>query len=79
MNALTLVWWVSAVGGTLAVLCAALNDRWRRRLLIVAATLFAVAGVLGILSIGVLFLAAAVGCAVAGMRVEAKAGHPVDA
>ncbi len=41
---------------------------WRRRLLAVAAATYMVAGVLGILSIGIVFIATAVVCALLAMR-----------
>ena len=48
-------------------------------MLFVAAALFAVAGVLGILSIGVLFFIVAVGSAAAGLRVGRDDSQPVNA
>jgi small-conductance mechanosensitive channel len=67
-DVLVVLWFVSAIGGGLALLIAAVAPTHRRALLVTAAALFAVAGVLGILSVGALFLVAAALCAVGARR-----------
>jgi hypothetical protein len=67
-DVLVVLWFVSAIGGGLALLTAAFAPSGRRTLLTTAAALFVVAGVLGILSIGALFLVAAALCAVGARK-----------
>ena len=69
-DALSMVWWTSALGGGLAALTAAVAPRVRRKALFTASALLLLAGVLGILSIGVLFLVAATACAVLATRTR---------
>lgn len=61
-TALAVVWFATAIGGAVAAVLAVLLPDRRRGLLLVAAACFAVAGVLGILSIGIVFVVGAVVC-----------------
>lgn len=70
---LVALWFTSAIVGGLALLGASATPRYRHTCLLVAAASFAVAGVLGILSIGVLFLVAAALCALGARRTRARA------
>lgn len=67
MTALTVAFYVALVMAVIASAGAVAPPR-RRQLLAVAAGAYAVAGVLGILSIGIVFLAAAVVCALLALR-----------
>lgn len=67
-QALTVVWWSSALIGVVALVVAALSPRRRGTTLAVAAGGFLVAGVLGILSIGLVFVILASVCAFAATR-----------
>jgi len=67
MDLLAIVLWAGAVGGVSAVVFAIVVPPRRQAWLIVAAVLFVPIGILGILSIGVLFLGAALACAVAAV------------
>ncbi len=69
MNAtlLAMVLWGAAAFGVIAAISAITLPRLRRVLFLVAAVLFLPIGVLGILSIGVVFLLAAVACLVAAV------------
>jgi hypothetical protein len=67
---LTAVWFAAVLGGALAALAAVLTRRARRRIaLLVAGSCFGVAGTLGILSIGIFFLAVAMVCLVVATRI----------
>ncbi|HVE73813.1 MAG TPA: hypothetical protein VNA30_01795 [Mycobacteriales bacterium] len=68
---LVVLWYLCAIGGAVALVAGVANRRYRRTCLVVAASLFAIAGVLGILSIGVLFLVASALCAVGAWRTRA--------
>ena len=70
MEALSLAAWSSAVTGVVALPVAALRASVRRTALATAAAGFAVAGVLGILSIGLIFIILAVLCAFAAARTS---------
>jgi uncharacterized membrane protein len=70
---LTIIWYAAATLGVVAVIVSFLRPPVRRPALLVAATAFAVAGVLGILSIGVVFLVAAAVCGVAVWRYPPQA------
>lgn len=59
--------WAGAAAGTVAVVVAITTPRWRRPVLFVAAALFLPIGVLGIFSVGALFLVAALGCVIAAI------------
>lgn len=54
--------WTGALGGVIAVVAAIVLPNRRRAALLVGAALFLPIGVLGILSIGIVFLIAAVAC-----------------
>lgn len=68
MDVLGVIWWGSAAGAVAAVGVAVAIPSRRRDALLVASVLFLVAGVLGILSIGILFIVAAVACGVVATR-----------
>lgn len=65
---LALLWWTGVVLGVGAVVAALAMPRHRTTAWWVAAGAFGLAGVLGILSIGLVFLVAAVGCAMMAVR-----------
>jgi hypothetical protein len=71
MNVLTVVVYAAMVIGAAAVIAGVAVPRLRRPMFWLAAGMFTVVGVLGILSIGILFLAAAVVC----VWVAARTGH----
>ena len=71
-DVLVVLWFFSAISGGVAVVAAIVAQEHRRGLLLTAAGLFTIAGVLGILSIGVLFLVAAGLCAALGLQAPAK-------
>lgn len=62
MLVLVWIWFAAAIGGIVAVVASLLLSDRQRELLGVAGVLFAIAGVLGILSIGILFLGASAAC-----------------
>lgn len=66
--------WVGAGGGVLSVIVAVAAPARRRAALLIAAMLFVPIGVLGILSVGVVFLVAAVLC-----LIGAVLSRPTDA
>ena len=82
---LGIVWWSLVAIGVVLVLGAAARREQRILLLTAAAAVLAVAGVLAILSIGLVFVAAGAGCAawaaherrtaVASQVGDAPAGH----
>ena len=74
-TALTIVWFAAAASGIVASVLAAFLPGRRRTLLLVAAGGFTVAGVLGILSIGMVFIAAAVVCRQLANRHERRPVH----
>lgn len=67
-EALTIIWWLAAATGITAVVISLVRPEARRAALLAGAGAFAVAGVLGILSIGIIFLVAAVVCGVLAAR-----------
>lgn len=71
---LTVIWFAAALGGLTAVAIAVAVSRWRREALLLGAIVFAVAGVLGILSIGIVFLGLAALCAYLAGRVDVPEG-----
>ena len=75
MDLLGLIWWGSAVGGLAAVAVAMTMPSRRHAALLMASLLFLVAGALGILSIGIIFIVAAIACAVAAVRSARTAGQ----
>ena len=62
MAILGIIWFVVAAAGVMAAATALVARGVRQRLLVVAGSCFAVAGLLGILSIGLLFLLLSVAC-----------------
>jgi hypothetical protein len=70
---LVIVWWSSTGLGALALVVAALRPRARVRALATAGAAFLIAGVLAILSIGLLFLIVAALCFLAATRAAADA------
>lgn len=78
MNALSVVLYGSLSIAVATCVGAALLPRPRARLLVLAGSCYAVAGVLGILSIGLIFVAAAVTCfaLAARMTFSAPGSHP---
>lgn len=68
MDALSMIWWGSTIVAIVAVAVGVAVPIRRRQALVVAAVLFMVAGVLGILSIGIIFVLAAVACGVIAAR-----------
>lgn len=62
MDLLATLLWAGAVGGVIAVVVGLAQPSRRRAALILAAVLFLPIGILGIMSIGIFFLAAALLC-----------------
>ena len=75
MDLLGVIWWASAVGAFAAVAVAVTMPSRRRAALLVASLLCLVAGVLGILSIGIAFIAAAIVSAVVAVRTARTGGR----
>lgn len=73
MSVLSVVWFTSAIGGALAAVVGLLVPKVRRWALLVAGAGFSIAGVLGILSIGILFLGLAAFCFI-GASKDVSAG-----
>lgn len=67
-DTLTIIWWLATATGISAVVVSLVQPAVRRSALLVGAAAFAVSGVLGILSIGVVFLVAAIVCGVFAAR-----------
>jgi hypothetical protein len=65
---LTIVWFAAAIGGVVAAVCALMIRTRRRASLMLAGVCFGVAGVLGILSVGIVLLALSVACFVTASR-----------
>lgn len=76
MYGLTVVFYGSLLIAVAACIAAAVQPRLRTRLLALAGVLYLVAGVLGLLSIGVIFVAAAVLCFALAARGRASASVP---
>lgn len=71
------VWFAAAIGGGLLVVVAAFAPRDRRRFpLLAAGVCFAIAGLLGILSIGILFVALSAVCFVFSERAHRRSASP---
>lgn len=70
MDVLSVIWLGSVAGAVAAVAVAVTMPARRREALILAGVLFLVAGVLGILSIGMLFIVAAIVCGVVALRTR---------
>lgn len=75
MDLLGVIWWGSAAGGFVSVAVAVTVPSRRRAALVVASLLFLVAGGLGILSIGIVFIVAASVCAVVAVRAARTDGR----
>lgn len=66
---LSVVWFAAVIGGAIAAVAGLSTRRARRRVpLVTAGVCFGLAGVLGILSIGVIFVALSAMCFVATSR-----------
>ena len=78
---LSVIWFAAAIGGAIAVVVGLLTHDVRRHVsLVIAGVCFGVAGILGILSIGIGFVALSVACFVVADRAnEAAARAPSDA
>lgn len=76
MNALSVVVYGSLLAAVAAGVGAVVSPRLRSRLLVLAGLFFAIAGVLAILSIGVIFVAASVLCFAAAARRNVTASAP---
>ncbi len=59
MDMLSVIWLVAAIGGAVIGLAGLIFHRSRQKLFLASAACFLVCGILGILSIGLLFLALA--------------------
>ena len=70
MDVLSVIWFAAAIGGVVAAIVGWVRPAWRRPALVVAAACFGVAGVLGILSIGLVFLVMAFGCLALAIRAS---------
>lgn len=68
LDPLTIIWVFATVTGVAAVVVSLVRPEARRAALLVGAAAFAISGVLGILSIGVVFLVAALLCGVLAAR-----------
>lgn len=75
MDLLGVIFWGSAAAGFASIAVAVGMPSRRRAALLVASLLFLVAGVLGILSIGVVFIVAAIVCAVVAVRAARTDGR----
>lgn len=80
-DVLTVIWYVAALSGVVSVIVSIVRPAAHRPALLVGAVCFWIAGVLGILSIGVVFLVAAVICGVVAVRqtsATTTAGRTAD-
>jgi hypothetical protein len=68
--------WTGALGGFIAVVAAIALPHRRRAALLVGAALFLPIGVLGILSIGIVFLIAAVACVTFALLPKSRGTRP---
>ena len=75
MDLLGVILWGSAAGAVASVAVAVTVASRRRAALLVASLLFLVAGVLGILSIGIVFIGAAIVCAVVALLTPRTDGR----
>lgn len=71
-DVLTVIWYAAALSGFVSVVVSVVRPTMRRPALLVGAAAFGLAGILGILSIGVLFIVAAIVCAVVAERQTSK-------
>jgi hypothetical protein len=69
-DVLVVAWWTCALGGVAALAVAVSMASRRRQALGTAAVLLAAAGVLGLASVGIIFLVAATFCAFAALRAR---------
>lgn len=76
MDVLSVIWFGSVAGAVAAVAVAVTVPVRRREALILAGVLCLVAGVLGILSIGLLFIVAAIVCGAVALRTGGTKGLP---
>lgn len=67
------IWWLATTTGVAAVVISLVRPDVRRPAMLVGVAAFTVSGVLGILSIGILFLVAAGVCGIVAARQ-----HPPD-
>jgi hypothetical protein len=72
MDLLAVLLWTAAAGGVLAAVVATVQPRKRRGALLLAALLFLPIGILGILSIGAVFLLASAVCLIAAVSSRAR-------
>lgn len=75
MNTLSVVFYVSLSAAVTASVGAVVSPSLRTRLLVLAGFLYAVAGVLGILSIGVVFIVASLVCFMFAAREKVTASR----
>lgn len=78
MDLLAVSLWAGAAAGVLAVVVAVARPEQRRRWLLVAAVLFLPIGILGILSIGALFLLVAAACIIGAVMGRPSRTRPSD-
>jgi hypothetical protein len=76
---LAIVWFAAAIGGLVAAVFGLMYRTRRRASLMLAGVCFGVAGVLGILSVGVIFIALSVVCFVGSRAGNASATAVSDA
>ena len=76
MDILSVVWFTSAIGGALAAVVGLLVPKVRRSALVVAGIGFSIAGVLGILSIGIIFLGLAALCFIGASNATSAVSTP---
>ena len=76
MNILSVVWFTSAIGGALAAVAGLVVPKSRRWTYFVAGVAFSIAGILGILSIGIFFLGFAALCFIGAAKAAAESSSP---
>ncbi len=76
MDLLAVSLWAGAVAGVLAMMVALARPDRRRRWLLVAALLLLPIGILGILTIGALFLLAAAACVIGAVMARPPQPSP---
>ena len=76
MSVLTVVFYGLVLAGVAAGLAGLMAPSVRSRMFLAAAASFGLAGVLGILSIGVVFIAASIVCVLAAVRSRETARSP---
>lgn len=70
MDTWSVIWYAAATGGAVTGLTGLFLHAWRQQLFLASAGCFLVCGILGILSIGLLFLALAALLIVVAIRSE---------